>query len=122
MTKQSIQQHQFNVFDFTILLLCDIVPIPLVLFIALKICLSRPTVFVLQKFLLSPFYHVPLVITSITENKSNILVSNIMKLCIMKPGPPAFCLMILEYLFPSPLCDNGKECTHTRAHTHAVWA
>ena len=26
-----------------------------------------------------------------------------MKLCIMKPGPPAFCLVILEYLFPSPL-------------------
>ena len=35
MTKQSIQQHEFNVFDFTILLLCDIVPITLVLFIAL---------------------------------------------------------------------------------------
>ena len=47
MTKQSIQQHQFNVFEFTILLLCDIVPITLVLFIALKIWLSRPTVFVL---------------------------------------------------------------------------
>ena len=26
-----------------------------------------------------------------------------MKFCIMKPGPPAFCLVILEYLFPSPL-------------------
>ena len=103
MTKQSIQQHQFNAFDFTILLLCDIVPITLVLFIALKIWLSRPTVFVFQKFLRSAFCLVPLVITSITENKSNILVRNIMKLCIMKPGPPAFCLMILEYLFPSPL-------------------
>ena len=68
MTKQSIQQHQFNAFDFTILLLCGIVPVTLVLFIALKICLSRRAVFVLQKFLRSPLYHVPLVITSITEN------------------------------------------------------
>ena len=103
MTKQLIQQHQFNIFDFTILLLCDIVPITLVLFIARKIWLSRPTVFVFQKFLRSPFCLVPLVSTSITENKSNILVRNIMKLCIMTPGPTAFCLMILEYLFPSPL-------------------
>ena len=69
MTKQSIQQHPFKVFDFTILLLCDIIPITLVLFIALKIWLSRPTVFVLQKFLRSPFCLVPLVIASITENK-----------------------------------------------------
>jgi len=83
MTKQSIQQHQFNAFDFTILLLCGIVPVTLVLFIALKICLSRRAVFVLQKFLRSPFCLVALVITSITENKSKILERNIMKLCIM---------------------------------------
>ena len=94
MTKQSIQQHQFNAFDFTILLLCGIVPVTLALFIARKICLSRPAVFVLQKFPRSPFCLVAL-ITSITKNKSKILERNIMKLCIMQPGPPAFCLMIL---------------------------